>query len=439
MKIVIKESTLVCPSEQTPRRRLWLSAVDLLFTNRGYIPTLFFYKFNGSPNFFDPRVLKESLSRVLVPFYPVAGRLARDGNNRIEIDCNGQGVSYAEAVADSAMPDIDNFTATQELVKVIPPINRSLDDLYSSPLFAVQVTRFSCGGVSLGIASHHNLGDGTGFLHFFTSWSELARGLSVSISPFLDRTILRARIPPTPEFHHHEFDKPPVTVPSLTQNLKQSSGSKTNSSIIVDITSDHMKTLTTMVGNERSKIKYTRYEILTAFLWRVATEARNLPETQPTKIRIPVDGRSRLNPPLPPTYFGNVIFICATTALCGELLKEPLVHTVDRIHEAIMRMDDKYLRSALDFLDQTDDLTSIMHGPQNSACPNFNVVSWTSLPFHGVDFGWGQGYIRPACIYEGKGYILASSTNKGSLLFAMCLETEHIQAFREIFRASFQR
>ncbi|KAJ8751059.1 hypothetical protein K2173_016240 [Erythroxylum novogranatense] len=438
MKIVIKGSTLVCPCEQTPSRRLWLSTIDVMYTDRGYVALLFFYKFDGSPNFFDPLVLKESLSKVLVPFYPVAGRLTRDGNSRIEIDCNGQGVLYAEAVSDSPMSDIGGFNSGLELVKVFPPINRSLHDLYSSPLFAVQVTRFSCGGVSLGIGCHHNLSDGTGFLNFITSWSELARGLSTSMPPLLDRDILRARVPPTPVFYHHEFDKPPVMITSFTQNSEESSSSKADSSIVLEITSDHMKTLVSMIGDERTKIKYTRYEILSAFLWRVACKARNLPDTQATKMRIPINGRPRLNPPIPPNYFGNALFICTTTALCGELVSEPFAHSVDRIHEAIRRMDDKYLRSALDFLDKTDELTTIMQGPQNTACPNFSIVSWKSFPFHGVNFGWGQPYMRPASIFAGKGYVLASPTDKEGLMLAICLEAEHIQAFLELFHASFQ-
>ncbi|KAJ8750918.1 hypothetical protein K2173_016099 [Erythroxylum novogranatense] len=337
------------------------------------------------------------------------------------------------------MSDIGDFNSGKELVKVTPQINRSLHDLYSSPLLAVQVTRFSCGGVSLGIIWHHNLSDGTGFLNFITSWSELARGLSISRPPpFLDRTLLRARIPPTSSFHHNEFDKPPVMITSSTRNSKQASGSRANSDIVLDITSDHIKTLVSLTGNEGNKIKYTRFEILTAFIWRAVCKARNLPDNQATKMRIPVTARSRLNPPLPPTYFGNTIFVCATTALCGEVLSEPFVQTVDRIHKAIKKMDDKYLRSTLNFLDMTDDLTTVMHGPQTCSCPNLNIVSWMNLPLHGVNFGWGQAYMRPEGIFEGKGYILASPTNKEGLMLAICLETEHMQAFQKIFQDSFQ-
>ncbi|KAJ6734324.1 N-BENZOYLTRANSFERASE PROTEIN putative-RELATED [Salix purpurea] len=57
----------------------------------------------------------------------------------------------------------------------------------------ITVTSFKCGGVCLGVGWHHTLADGTGALHFINSWATLARGLSITIPPLLDRTILRGR------------------------------------------------------------------------------------------------------------------------------------------------------------------------------------------------------------------------------------------------------
>ncbi|WRX22851.1 hypothetical protein QQP08_015338 [Theobroma cacao] len=96
---------MVCPTEETPSRRLWVSNMDLLMT-RYHISTVYFYKPNGSSNFFDTKVLKESLSKILVPFYPVAGRLGYDENGRLEIVCNAEGVLFIEANTTSIMDDL---------------------------------------------------------------------------------------------------------------------------------------------------------------------------------------------------------------------------------------------------------------------------------------------------------------------------------------------
>ncbi|KAK7376777.1 hypothetical protein VNO80_02193 [Phaseolus coccineus] len=50
-------------------------------------------------------VLKSSLSRVLVDYYPLAGRLRRssicEDDHKLEVDCNGEGAVFAEAFMDA--------------------------------------------------------------------------------------------------------------------------------------------------------------------------------------------------------------------------------------------------------------------------------------------------------------------------------------------------
>ena len=47
--------------------------------------------------------------------------------------------------------------------------------------------------------------DGISAMEFVNSWGEVARGLPLSITPFLDRSILMARNPPKIEYLHQEF------------------------------------------------------------------------------------------------------------------------------------------------------------------------------------------------------------------------------------------
>ena len=49
---------------------------------------------------------KIASAKVLESLYPVAGRLARDANSRIEINCDGEGVLFIEAETGSAMGDL---------------------------------------------------------------------------------------------------------------------------------------------------------------------------------------------------------------------------------------------------------------------------------------------------------------------------------------------
>ncbi|KAJ6422850.1 hypothetical protein OIU84_027763 [Salix udensis] len=429
MKINTKESIIVRPSQDIPQQRLWVSNMDLLHP-RYYLPTVYLYKPNGSSDFFEAELLKEALRKVLVPFYPVAGRLARDENGRIEINCNGEGVLLVVADTDSTTEELGEFMPSMKLRQLIPTVDTNLEDISRNPLLLLQVTSFKCGRVCLGVGWHHTLADGTGALHFINSWASLARGHSITIPPLLDRTILRGRVAPKPIFHHVEFDPPPtMNTDHLTKNTKPQSLAN------LKITLEQINSLKAKVSNVGSETMYTTYEILTAHTWRSVSKARNFHNNdQKTKLQISVDGRSRLNPPLQSSYFGNVIFIASPVALSGDLLSESLRCTVERIHREIKKMDDEYLRSALDYLEEVGDVNSIPRGSITCACPNLNIVSWMRLPFYKADFGWGAPLLmRPATMFEGKGYIHPNPANDGSFSLAICLEADHMESFRKLF------
>jgi len=288
--------------------------------------------------------------------------------------------------------------------------------------------------VCLGVGWQHTLADGTECLHFINTWSDIARGLPVKTPPFIDRTILRGRVPPNPTFHHIEYDPYP-TINTPFQNPIPESGSKDISVANLKITSDLLNTLKAMAKNDiASKTEYSTYVILTAHIWRCACKARGLSNDQATKLSIPTNGRDRFRPPLQPGYFGNVTFLATPIALSGALLSEPLAHTAERIHKAIKRMDDEYLRSAVDYLEKVDDLTTVMRSSETYRSPNLHIVNWVRLPFYDADFGWGKPvYMRPASAFVGKGYIQPSPTNDGTLSLTIFLETDHLQSFQKLF------
>nr|GMC64864.1 shikimate O-hydroxycinnamoyltransferase-like [Ipomoea batatas] len=389
LRISIKESTMVKPAKPTPSKKLWSSNVDLI-VGRVHLLTVYFYRPNGSSNFFDPKAMKESLSRVL-------------------------------AESDAIIDDFGDFTPSLELRKLLPSVHTS-GDISSFPLAFFQVTRFKCGGVSLGTGIFHTLADGLSALHFINTWADLARGLSVAIPPFIDRTILRAGDPPRPAFKHIEYDPPPTLLSKLQ-------GANNSTTAMLKIAPQQLALLKTKSGHEGST-----YEILAAHIWRCVCKARGLSDDQTTKLYIATDGRSRLCPPLPPGFLGNVIFTTTPVAESGELQTEPLARSAKRIHGALVRMDDEYLRSALDYLECQPDLSKLVRGSNYFASPNLNINSWTRLPVHNSDFGWGTPiHMGPALIlYEGTVYILPSPNKDRSLTLAVCLDADHMPLFQEL-------
>ncbi|WRX33509.1 hypothetical protein QQP08_025996 [Theobroma cacao] len=310
-----------------------------------------------------------------------------DENGRLEITCNEEGVLFIEAETASVMDDlIQDFRDSSEVSQLVPIVDYS-GGISSCPLLLLLVAQFKCGGVCLGVGFQHTLGDGLSALHFINSWADTTRGLAPSITPHNDRTLLQARVPPTPTFHHVEYDPPPYLNNSASTSEYQSH-LKPSAVSIFKLTVDQLNTLKAKPNENGDSTKYSTYKILPAHLWRCASKVRGLSDDQETKLSIPVDGRSRLHPPLPPGYFGNAILLATPIVLAGDLQLEPLIDTVKRIHELISN----------------------------------------------TDFGWGRPiYMRPAKIsQEGKICILPSPTGDGSLFLATCLEASHIELFAKL-------
>ena len=130
---------MVRPARETPRQRLWNSNLDLVVP-RFHTPSVYFYRRDGpvpdAEGFFDGERMRRALAEALVPFYPMAGRLARDEDGRVEIDCNGEGVLFVEADApDVSVDDYGGFAPTMELKRLIPTVDYT--DVISAFLLVV--------------------------------------------------------------------------------------------------------------------------------------------------------------------------------------------------------------------------------------------------------------------------------------------------------------
>ncbi|PKU62909.1 hydroxycinnamoyltransferase 1 [Dendrobium catenatum] len=427
MIIKVKETAMVRPAEETPRQRIWNSNLDLVVP-RFHTPSVYFYRRpEGAEGFFEAARLKDALARSLVPFYPMAGRLARDEDGRIEIDCNADGVLFVMAETDSTVDDFGDFAPTMEMKQLIPKVDYT-DDISSFPLLVLQVTHFKCGGASLGVGMQHHVADGSSGLHFINSWSDLSRGLPISLPPYINRNLLRARPHPIPSFPHIEYQPPPSLATSPTPFPSKPSPSPAVS--LFTITPSHLSLL-----KSQSKSPTSSYALLAAHIWRCVSIARDLPPNQTSKMYIATDGRQRLRPPLPAGYFGNVIFTTTPLAASEELTEGGLASTAARIQSALSRMDDEYLRSALDYLELQPDLTALVRGAHTFRCPNIGITSWSRLPIHDADFGWGKPiFMGPGGIaYEGLSFLLPSPTGDGSLSLAISLQPDHMTRFKDIF------
>lgn len=288
-----------------------------------------------------------------------------------------------------------------------------------------QVTKFKCGGFILGLCINHCMFDGISAMEFVNAWAATARGLTLPTPPFLDRTILKARDPPKIEYDHTEFLEIETLTSITSDELLDTTDELVYESFLFDLGKIDKLKKTAMKDDQLIK-KCSSFEVLSAFVWRARTKALNLPPHQQTKLLFAVDGRNKFEPPLPKGYFGNAIVLTFCVSKAGDLLEKPLSHGVRLVQEAIRRVNDGYMRSAIDYFEVTR--------ARPSLDSTLLITSWCNLSFETTDFGWGDPFLSsPVGVPEKEVVLLLSyGKERKNISVLLGLPSSGMKTFQEL-------
>ncbi|KAF0901962.1 hypothetical protein E2562_011792 [Oryza meyeriana var. granulata] len=430
MAVEILDSSMVTPGEATPEHRIWLSNFDLLVA-RSHTPTVYVYRPTGSGSdtaFFSPDVLKAALAKTLVPFYPLAGRLSQDSAGRPEIICTGEGVLFVTARSGGTIDELGDFAPSDELRRMLVP--KADGGGLAGILAMFQVTFFRCGGVCLGTAIHHTAADGLAALDFVNTWAAIARGDAGEATvqrPCLDRTLLRAGSPPAVRFDHAEYSR------------RGGGGSKLPfDSAILPMSKNQLDALKGGGGGGGQGKKLSTFKAVVAHLWRCACKARGLAGAEVTRLYMTADARARVRPPLPRGYLGNAIFRASAVAKVDDIAAGPLDAVADKVSGATARLVDEYIRSLLDYLEQTaasGGAAGLRKGEWVMPETDLWVISWQGLPLYDADFAWGRpAFMGRACLqFSGLVYLVPGPDGDGRLDVVVAMEPKSLAKFKEVF------
>ncbi|XP_057731005.1 spermidine hydroxycinnamoyl transferase-like [Arachis stenosperma] len=465
--VTILGTHTVIPKEETPKGLLWLSDNDQLW-RWSHTPSIYVYKSKQNNNTVLVERMRDSLSEILVHYYPLAGRLNWTAGGRLELDCNAKGALLLEAESKKSMAEYGDFTPNQPGIKeLIPTVDysRQMNEL---PLFLAQVTKFhgGDGGFAVGILWSHPLGDGLAAIRFINSWAKLTRGAKLDPSelPFLDRSALKStELLTPPRFDHREF-KPLPLILGRTDNIEEQK--KKTTFALLKLTSEHVQKLkknaiVTENGNgngngngthNQSQRPYSRFEVISAHIWRCACKARNLEENQPTVVKFNVDIRNRMNPPLPQNYFGNALGPTVTpTCYLKEITSQPISYAAQKIREAVKKVSNhEFVKSQMDYVAGFENRWDLIRTPYLEkgeyradvpffGNPNIILGSWMSMPFYEADFGLGKPfYFGPAgvCPYDRAVIALMpdeDGDNGYAVVVYMHFQVEHMKDFIKYF------
>ncbi|XP_010250620.1 PREDICTED: omega-hydroxypalmitate O-feruloyl transferase-like [Nelumbo nucifera] len=415
------EPTLVPPAEETKRGLYFLSNLDQNIAV--IVRTVYCFKSDGKGNKQAGEIIREALAKVLVHYYPLAGRLTFSSEGKLIVDCTGDGAVLVEAEANCTLGEIGDITKPDPVTlgKLVYDIPGAKNILEMPPLVA-QVTKFKCGGFVLGLCMNHCMFDGLGAMEFVNSWGETARGLPLTVPPVLDRSILKARCPPKMAFSHDEFSE--INDVSNTAELYQEE--MLYRSFCFD--PDKLEQLKLKAMKDGVLEKCTTFEVLSAFVWRARTKSLRLQPDQQTKLLFAVDGRSKFNPPLPKGYFGNGIVLTNSLCSAGQLLENPLSFTVELVQKAVKMVTDGYMRSAIDYFEVTR--------ARPSLAATLLITTWSRLSFHITDFGWGEPLLSGPVSLPEKEVILFLSHGKErkSINVLLGLPASAMKVFEELMQ-----
>ncbi|KAJ4967387.1 hypothetical protein NE237_019236 [Protea cynaroides] len=328
-----------------------LNPWDISMISTHYIQKgLLFPKPPPATNDNDPSItiinhLKDSLSRTLVHFLPLAGQLVTHKHDdppsysiSISLDCkNAPGVDFIHAIADVTTSDVlSPVYVPLIVVQSFFPLNKAVNhDGHTLPLLAVQVTEI-LDGIFIACSLNHVVGDGTSYWNFFNAYQP--------------RVALRDKF-----FH---FSSQSIA------RLKAKANSECNTTTISSL------------------------QALSALVWRCVTRSRrHLPSHQKTSCRFAINNRSRLNPPLSPDYFGNFIQTVSATATVGELLSHGIGWAALLLHEAVNDHTDSKVRGWL----EAWMMNPFIYQPGNLFDPcSVLMASSPRFDMYGCDFGWGK-------------------------------------------------
>ncbi|KAK3417265.1 hypothetical protein EUGRSUZ_H03005 [Eucalyptus grandis] len=375
LKIERSNPIVILPEHETPESSLFLTSIDQVAVV--HVPSIYCFD-RSDANVVD--VIKQALAKVLVPYYPLAGRLAINSRGKLVVDCqNKLGVPFVKAIADCDIKNLGDVRILDgDVLGKLVYKEPTQDKLEVAPLLTAQVTKFKCGGFILGVSINHCIADGISAMDFMNAWAEIARGKPLSRVPCHDRTILSAMFPPQITGPYDDFVQ--ISDVSNTKALYEEQQIVYKSFLFDAEKLAALKRMATKDDQVTSRC--SSFVALAAFVWRARSVALNMKLHQQTKLLFPVNFRSRLRTPLPDGYFGNAVAMPCCLCTKGELIEEPISASAERIKKAIEGVTEDSIRSKIDFLD--------MHRFEGFPTGTLVINSWTSLEHGNTDFGWGE-------------------------------------------------
>ncbi|KAK9698863.1 hypothetical protein RND81_08G136900 [Saponaria officinalis] len=174
--------------------------------------------------------------------------------------------------------------------------------------------------------------------------------------------------------------------------------------------------------------KISSFQAVAAFIWRCIIRASNLTPEKATHCKLTANNRSRVSPPLPPSYFGNSVSVILTSTTAGELLESSLGQVGELLNKSVQNHTSEVINDIA--LKLFESPYVIRRGTLVDSGVNDTVliVSSPRLDMYGNEF---IGLGKPISVRSGfgnkvPGLVTAYAGNQGpgSMDFDICLTAD---------------
>ncbi|KAF4370236.1 hypothetical protein F8388_007377 [Cannabis sativa] len=318
LSVVRSSESLVKPREKTPCTTLELSAMDKVPVLRCNARTLHVYKKGGKG---AASAIREALSRALVPYYPLAGRLKEYSTNPnigLQVDCCGEGVWFVDASSDSKLEHFNYF-----------------DDLIDASNYSAVSSSHDH------LLPNHIHGSLLGAAQFLNAVGEFARGFDrLTVDPvwcrdfFLTNNTTTSTPPPPSPL--------PTIMPFVNYKLKEAH---------VDISMEQIEKLKQHFQQSTGGAhKCSTFEIVAASFWSCRTKAITITnsnsnddvEEEMVRLVFFANCRQLMQPPLPEGFYGNCFFPVTIKASKKFVANASVVEVVKMIQQGKAKLGEEF-------------------------------------------------------------------------------------------------
>ncbi|KAK0580972.1 hypothetical protein LWI29_008269 [Acer saccharum] len=387
MEVQIISKKLIKPSVPTPShlRNMSLSLMDIRLPPRT-VPFIFYYTSHENYHSFEnverlKARLEKSLSEILTLYFPLAGRYVEE---KLLIDCNDEGVEYAEACVNGKLSQIlQGQFEVKELNRFVP--DNQVEESATNPLLAVQINIFNCGGIAIGLRSSHRIIDAFTSSLFTNGWAKACKVGNINdvIVPNFEAGIL---FPPK--------DTPVVNIPNLS---KTTSGVVAKRFVLDVNTISKLKAEVTSSCGGGHMHKTSTTEVVTALIWRAQINAARARYgfLRTSRMATAINLRGKTFKKIPENCCGNIYTLTTARFEADETKMMGLNGFVDQVRDAIRNCiaefgkpnEDKdgffsklIMRPCIEMAEEVIKGEGDVH----------NFSSLRNVPFYEVDFGWGK-------------------------------------------------